>query len=73
LGNDAFAVDAGSVVAGRLALAGYRVLLLEAGGPTQSEVLRGREAVLGNFTLFDIPLDWQRTTATSLAPASLLG
>ncbi len=47
-------------MAGRLALASYRVLLIEAGGPTQSGVLLGRPAVLGNFTLFDIPLDWQQ-------------
>ena len=47
----------GSVVAGRLGQAGYSVLLLEAGGPTQHS-LGGKQAVTGHWTIFDIPLGW---------------
>ena len=48
----------GSVVAGRLGEAGYSVLVLEAGGPTQ-ESLGGTDAVLGGKrTIFDVPLGW---------------
>jgi len=48
----------GSVVAGRLGQAGYSVLVLEAGGPTQNSLGGGAEAVLGKWTIFDIPLGW---------------
>lgn len=47
----------GSVVAGRLGQAGYTVLLLEAGGPTQQS-LGGTQAVAGKWTIFDVPLSW---------------
>jgi hypothetical protein len=49
----------GSVLAGRLAAAGFQVLLLEAGEPTQAK-LGGRDFLLGNLTIFDIPLDWDQ-------------
>lgn len=53
---------AGSVVAGRLGQAGYTVLVLEAGGPTQQS-LGGTQFVAsgpaGNkWTIFDVPLSW---------------
>ena len=58
--------SAGSVTAGRLAAAGHDVLVLEAGGPTQSALggcsvpgncpfMRGNER---NLTIFDVPLEW---------------
>ena len=47
----------GSVVAGRLGQAGYSVLVLEAGGPTQA-VLGGTQGVAGRWTIFDVPLGW---------------
>ena len=47
----------GSVVAGRLGQAGYTVLLLEAGGPTQQS-LGGTQSVAGKWTIFDVPLSW---------------
>ena len=47
----------GSVVAGRLGRAGYSVLVLEAGGPTQ-HALGGTQTVAGEWTIFDVPLSW---------------
>ena len=47
----------GSVVAGRLGSAGYSVLVLEAGGPTQRS-LGGFQSVQGRWTIFDVPLGW---------------
>lgn len=47
----------GSVVAGRLGQAGYRVLVLEAGGPTQ-HALGGTDGLVGELTIFDVPLGW---------------
>ena len=47
----------GSVVAGRLGQAGYSVLLLEAGAPTQQS-LGGTQSVAGDWTIFDVPLSW---------------
>ena len=47
----------GSVVAGRLGQAGFSVLVLEAGGPTQ-HALGGTQTVAGDLTIFDVPLGW---------------
>ena len=47
----------GSVVAGRLGSAGYSVLVLEAGGPTQRS-LGGASSGAGRWTVFDVPLGW---------------
>mmetsp|Transcript_63199 Transcript_63199/g.105144 ORF Transcript_63199/g.105144 Transcript_63199/m.105144 type:complete len:610 (-) Transcript_63199:232-2061(-) len=47
----------GSVVAGRLGQAGFSVLVLEAGGPTQRS-LGGSLKVAGPWTIFDVPLGW---------------
>ncbi len=47
----------GSVVAARLGDAGYTVLVLEAGGPTQQS-LGGTKTVAGRWTIFDVPLGW---------------
>ena len=47
----------GSIVAGRLGREGYSVLLLESGGVTQ-HALGSTDAVLGNYTIFDVPLGW---------------
>jgi hypothetical protein len=49
--------SSGSVVAGRLGQLGHTVLLLEAGGPTQQS-LGGTQAVVGKWTIFDVPLAW---------------
>lgn len=48
----------GSVVAGRLGQAGYSVLVLEAGGPTQRSLGGGSDPILGEWTIFDVPLGW---------------
>jgi hypothetical protein len=48
----------GSMVAGRLAQAGFTVLLLEAGDRTQSE-LGGRDYIMPDqLTIFDVPSQW---------------
>lgn len=48
--------SAGSVVAGRLSKF-FKVLLLEA-GPLSQSFIGGQDKILGDLTLFDIPLDW---------------
>jgi len=48
--------SAGSVVAGRLSKI-FKVLLLEA-GPLSQSFVGGQDKILGDLTLFDIPLDW---------------
>ena len=45
------------MVAGRLGSAGYSVLVLEAGGPTQRS-LGGASSGAGRWTVFDVPLGW---------------
>ena len=49
----------GSIVGARLASAGFSVLLLEAGGPTQAS-LNGSDFLPGarQLTIFDVPLAW---------------
>jgi hypothetical protein len=48
----------GSMVAGRLAEAGFSVLLLEAGGRTQSD-LGGTDYIMRDkLTIFDVPSQW---------------
>jgi len=63
----------GSVVAGRLASAGHRVLLVEAGGPTQTgsggEVTATPFTPADNATLFDVPLQWFDTLRSPLRHA----
>jgi choline dehydrogenase-like flavoprotein len=53
----------GSVVAGRLGQAGYSVLVLEAGGPTQRSLGGGSDPILGEWTIFDVPLGWVQVRA----------
>ena len=51
----------GSVVAGRLGMAGYSVLLLEAGGATQRSLQppgQGDSGSASRWTVFDVPLGW---------------
>jgi choline dehydrogenase len=68
-GNDSSSYDyivigggsSGSIVSSRLALAGYSVLLLEAGAELQSE-LGGGLVDLFDYTLFDIPAHWSIIT-----------
>jgi len=58
--------SAGSVAAGRLAAAGFDVLVLEAGAPSQAQL--GGCSVKGNcpwqqgdgrnLTVFDVPMEW---------------
>ena len=51
----------GSVVAGRLGMAGYSVLLLEAGGATQRSLQPPGQGDSGSsswWTVFDVPLGW---------------
>ena len=50
------------MVAGRLGSAGYSVLVLEAGGPTQRS-LGGASSGAGHWTVFDVPLGWLQVRA----------
>ncbi|GAB5354491.1 hypothetical protein AAMO2058_000123100 [Amorphochlora amoebiformis] len=48
----------GSILASRLAEAGHEVILLEAGGTTQSEFIREAPITENQTSVFDVPLEW---------------